>query len=189
MNTARMEAFSDGVIAVIITIMVLELKVPETTGWDVLYAMLPKFMSYILSFIYVGLYWNNHHHMLHYAQKINGGIMWSNLFFLFCLSLIPFGTAWMGEHNFEQNTTIFYGILLIMAAVSYTLLSYRIKKQEGADSAFAAAVGSSLKEKLSVVLYVAGVVSAFLMPYLALGFYYFVALMWIIPDRRLEKRD
>lgn len=187
MNTSRMEAFSDGVIAVIITIMVLELKVPESTDWSAIWAVLPKFVSYILSFIYVGLYWNNHHHMLHYSNKINGSIMWSNLFFLFCLSLIPFGTAWMGEHNFEKNTTILYGVLLMMAAVAYTILTNRIKKQEGKNSAFSEAVGRSFKEKISVVLYIAGIVSSFFQPYVALGFYYFVALMWIIPDKRLEK--
>ena len=188
MNRARMEAFSDGVIAVIITIMVLELQVPESTEWQALYAMLPKFMSYVLSFIYVGLYWNNHHHMLHYLNKVNGKILWSNLFFLFCLSLLPFGTAWMGEHHFEQNTTVFYGVLLVLVAVAYTILAYRIKKQEGKDSAFVAAVGANVKEKISVVLYIAGIISSFFFPYyIALGFYYFVALMWIVPDRRLEK--
>ena len=187
MNTSRMEAFSDGVIAVIITIMVLELSVPDSTDWQALYDMLPKFMSYVLSFIYVGLYWNNHHHMLHYLSKVNGGILWSNLFFLFCLSLSPFGTAWMGEHGFATNALVLYGVLLVMVAIAYTNLSYRIKKQEGSDSAFSQAVGSNTKEKISVVLYVAGMISSFFIPYLALGFYYFVALMWIIPDRRLEK--
>ena len=187
MNTSRMEAFSDGVIAVIITIMVLAIPVPEETDWQALYDILPKFMSYVLSFIYVGLYWNNHHHMLHYLHKVNGGIMWSNLFFLFCLSLLPFGTAWMGEHDFEKNTTLFYGVILIMVALSYTILAYRIKKQEGKDSEFSAAVGANYKEKISIVLYVCGVVSSLFIPYLAVVFYYFVALMWIVPDRRLEK--
>ena len=168
--------------------MVLELKVPESTDWKALYNLLPKFFSYVLSFLYVGLYWNNHHHMLHYLHKINGGIMWSNLFFLFCLSLIPFGTAWMGEHSFEKNTTVFYGILLVMVAISYTILSYRIKKEEGEGSEYSAAIGASMKEKISVVLYVLGIGSSFFIPYLALVFYYFVALMWIIPDRRLEKK-
>ena len=189
MNTSRMEAFSDGVIAVIITIMVLELKVPEHTDWEALRGLFPKFTSYILSFIYVGIYWNNHHHMLHYLHKVNGGLMWSNLFFLFCLSLIPFGTAWMGEHNFEKNTTVLYGILLIMVAIAYSILSYRIKKQEGENSEFAAAIGSGFKEKLSVVLYTIGIVSSFFQPYWALGFYYFVALIWIIPDKRLERKS
>jgi len=188
MNPTRMEAFSDGVIAIIITIMVLEFNVPESTEWAALIAMLPKFMSYILSFIYVGLYWNNHHHLLHYLKKVNGGILWCNLFFLFCLSLIPFATAWMGEHGFETNTLIFYGMLLVLTAIAYTILSYRIKKAEGVESEFALAVGSNKKEKLSVLFYIAGIISSFYIPYLALGIYYFVALMWIVPDRRLEKK-
>lgn len=189
MNTARMEAFSDGVIAVIITIMVLELKVPESTDWKALYSLHPKFISYVLSFLYVGLYWNNHHHMLHYLHKVNGGILWSNLFFLFCLSLIPFGTAWMGEHHFVERTTLFYGILLIMVAIAYANLSYRIKKQEGKGSEFSLAIGNSIKEKASIILYLIGIISSFYYPYLALVFYYIVAMIWIIPDRRLEKKE
>lgn len=188
MTSSRMEAFSDGVIAVIITIMVLELQVPDSADWKALYAVLPKFISYILSFLYVGLYWNNHHHMLHYLQKVNGGILWCNLIFLFCLSLIPFGTAWMGEHVFDTNTTIFYGILLMMTAISFTVLSNRIKKQEGKDSAFAQAVGTNMKEKISIVLYLLGILMSFFASYVSLALYYIVALIWIIPDRRLEKR-
>ena len=189
MTTSRLEAFSDGVIAVIITIMVLELKVPESTEWRALIALIPKFMSYILSFIYVGIYWNNHHHLLHSTHKINGKIMWSNLFFLFSLSLTPFSTAWMGEHEFEKNTTIFYGLALILNAVSYSVLSYNIMKKEGKESDFAKAMGGSKKEKLSLVLYLAGIGASFVYPYLALVFYYSVALVWIIPDRRLEESN
>lgn len=182
-----MEAFSDGVIAVIITIMVLELSAPETTDWQAILKLSPQFISYILSFIYVGLYWNNHHHMLHYLHKINGKIMWANLFFLFTLSLIPFGTAWMGEHQFEGNTTLLYGVLLCLTATSYTLLSYQIMAQEGKDSDYAKSIGRSYKEKTSIVLYLLGIISSLFVPYLALAFYYIVALIWIIPDKRLEK--
>ena len=188
MTSSRMEAFSDGVIAVIITIMVLELHIPDGTAWKDLYALLPKFISYILSFLYVGLYWNNHHHMLHFLHKVNGRILWCNLGFLFCLSLIPFGTAWMGEHVFDTNTTVLYGVLLLMVAISYTILSNQIKKQEGKDSDFALAVGSSMKEKISIVLYLAGILCSFFASYISLVLYYLVAILWIIPDRRLERR-
>ncbi|WP_454059103.1 TMEM175 family protein [Elizabethkingia ursingii] len=187
MKTSRLEAFSDGVIAIIITIMVLELKVPDTTNWSALYSLLPKFICYILSFIYIGIYWNNHHHMLHYCTNVNGKIMWSNLFFLFWLSLMPFATAWMGEHHFDKNTTITYGILLILVATGYTVLSYQILNQEGKDSPYAKAIGSSYKEKASIILYILGIASSFYQSYLALFFYYAVAIIWIIPDRRLEK--
>lgn len=187
MKTSRLEAFSDGVIAIIITIMVLELKVSDTTSWPALYSLLPKFICYILSFIYVGIYWNNHHHMLHYCTNVNGRIMWSNLFFLFWLSLMPFATAWMGEHHFDKNTTITYGILLILVATGYTILSYQILNQEGKDSPYAKAIGSSYKEKASIILYILGIASSFYQPYIALFFYYVVAIIWIIPDRRLEK--
>ncbi|MCT4297152.1 DUF1211 domain-containing protein [Elizabethkingia anophelis] len=187
MKTSRLEAFSDGVIAIIITIMVLELKVPDTTSWPALYSLLPKFICYILSFIYVGIYWNNHHHMLHYCTNVNGRIMWSNLFFLFWLSLMPFATAWMGEHHFDKNTTITYGILLILVATGYTILSYQILNQEGKDSPYAKAIGSSYKEKASIILYILGIASSFYEPYIALFFYYVVAIIWTIPDRRLEK--
>lgn len=187
MKTSRLEAFSDGVIAIIITIMVLELKVPDATSWSALSSLLPKFICYILSFIYVGIYWNNHHHMLHYCSSVNGRIMWSNLFFLFWLSLMPFATAWMGEHHFDKNTTITYGILLILVAIGYTILSYQILNQEGKESAYAKAIGSSYKEKASIILYILGIASSFYQPYLALFFYYAVAIIWIIPDRRLEK--
>ena len=187
MKTSRLEAFSDGVIAIIITIMVLELKVPDATSWSALSSLLPKFICYILSFIYVGIYWNNHHHMLHYCSSVNGRIMWSNLFFLFWLSLMPFATAWMVEHHFDKNTTITYGILLILVAIGYTILSYQILNQEGKESAYAKAIGSSYKEKASIILYILGIASSFYQPYLALFFYYAVAIIWIIPDRRLEK--
>ena len=188
MTTGRVEAFSDGVIAVIITIMVLELEIPNTSDWQAIVALLPKFISYILSFLYVGLYWNNHHHLLYRTSKINGSIMWSNLFFLFSLSLIPFSTGWMGDHHFAKNTIILYGLMLILTAVSYTVLSNNILKSEGKDSDFAKAIKGSFKEKWSIVLYIAGIVAAFFYPYLSLVFYYFVALMWIVPDKRLANQ-
>lgn len=188
MTTSRLEAFSDGVIAVIITIMVLELKVPESTDWPALKPLLPKFISYVLSFIYVGIYWNNHHHLLHKTTKINGKIMWGNLLLLFSLSLIPFATGWMGEHYFEKNTTILYGLVLVFNATTYGILSYFIAQNEGKDSDFAKAIGSGLKEKLSIALYILGIGASFFEPYLALAFYYIVALMWIVPDKRLEDK-
>jgi len=188
MTTSRLEAFSDGVIAVIITIMVLELKVPESTEWSAIKALLPKFASYVLSFLYVGIYWNNHHHLLNSAHKINGKIMWSNLFFLFSLSLTPFSTAWMGEHHFEKNTMILYGSALILNAISYAVLSFQILKEEGKDSDFSKAIKGSFKEKISIILYLGGICASFIHPYLALSFYYLVALIWIIPDKRLEEK-
>ena len=187
MTTGRLEAFSDGVIAVIITIMVLELKVPESTDWSAIRAMLPKFISYILSFIYVGIYWNNHHHLLYRTNVINGSIMWSNLFFLFTLSLTPVSTAWMGEHSFQKNTTILYGIILMCNGIAYGILSYCISKKDGNDSDFIKAVSGGTKEKISVFIYICGIAVSFYEPYIALVFYYVVALMWIIPDKRLER--
>lgn len=188
MTTSRLEAFSDGVIAVIITIMVLELKIPETADWSGIKALAPKFISYMLSFLYVGIYWNNHHHLLHKTNKINGNIMWANLFFLFTLSLTPVSTGWMGEHNFEKNTSILYGIILMFNAISYSILSYFIAKKEGKDSDFVKAIGNETKEKVSIVLYILGIAASFYQPYVALGFYYIVALLWIVPDKRLEEK-
>ncbi len=188
MNTSRVEAFSDGVIAVIITIMVLELKVPLSTDWPALKPLLPKFISYILSFIYVGIYWNNHHHLLHKTTKINGKIMWGNLLFLFSLSLIPLASGWMGEHYFEKNTTILYGLVLVFNATTYAILSYLISQNEGKGSEFANAIGSARKEKMSIALYILGIIASFFEPYVALTFYYIVALMWIVPDKRLEEK-
>ncbi|WP_300672724.1 TMEM175 family protein [Soonwooa sp.] len=189
MTTSRLEAFSDGVIAVIITIMVMSLQVPNTPDWSGIRALAPKFVSYILSFLYVGIYWNNHHHLLNKTNTINGNIMWSNLFFLFTLSITPFSTAWMGEHQFQKNTTILYGIILMFNGVAYGILSYFIAKNEGQDSDFAKAIGAGNKEKISIVVYILGIAASFFEPYVALVFYYIVALMWIIPDKRLTDKD
>lgn len=188
MTTGRLEAFSDGVIAIIITIMVLELQIPNTPDWSGIKALAPKFVSYILSFIYVGIYWNNHHHLIFNTHKINGNIMWSNLAFLFTLSLMPFSTAWMGEHQFKMNTTILYGIVLMSNAVTYGILSYFIAKNEGKNSEFVKAIGGGTKEKLSIAIYLLGIAVSFFEPYIALVFYYIVALMWIIPDKRLTEK-
>src|SRR3954454_920856 len=160
MSSRRLEAFSDGVIAIIITIMVLEMKVPHGDGLNELWPILPVFLSYVLSFVYVGIYWNNHHHMLHATSKVTGGIMWANLHLLFWLSLFPFVTGWMGENHFTSLPTALYGIVLLMAAVAYYILQSLVTRDAGCDSALAAAIGRDLKGKLSPVLYAAAIVIA-----------------------------
>lgn len=187
MTKNRLEAFSDGVIAIIITIMVLEIKVPQTSDWEALYRMTPKFFSYVLSYLYVGIYWNNHHHTLHAIKKgINGNIMWANMHLLFWLSLIPFATGWMGEHDFAQKPMITYGIILLMCAIAYTILLRQIVAKEGKDSEIAIAIGKYKKGKISVLLYVMGIIFAFFSEWLSLGLFGLVALMWLIPDKRIE---
>lgn len=186
MKTSRMEAFSDAVLAIIITIMVLELRIPHEPSIDALAPLLPAFLSYILSFIYLGIYWNNHHHMLSVTESVNGGILWANLHLLFWLSLIPFTTAWMGENHFESLPTALYGGVLFMAAIAYFILQYAIVKKHGEKSLLRKAIGHDLKGKISPVLYASAVVSAFYFQPLALGLYVFVALMWLVPDRRIE---
>jgi len=187
MTKGRLEAFSDGVIAIIITIMVLELKVPEGSAFTDLKALIPKFVSYILSFIYVGIYWNNHHHMFQAAKKVNGKVLWANLFQLFCLSLIPVATGWMGENHFAENTVAAYGIVLILCAIAFTILEKSIIGLEGRDSTLAKAVKNHRKEYLSMFLYIVGIALSFYFPGISTLCYAIVAAIWLIPDRRIEK--
>ena len=188
MNKGRLEAFSDGVIAILITIMVLELKVPRGTDWEALRPLLPAFLTYVLSFIFLGIYWNNHHHMLQTVSRVNGTILWANLHLLFWLSLIPFGTGWMGENNFAALPTAVYGVVLLLSAVAYTILQKTIVAQQGASSKLAAAVGKDVKSKLSLMLYMAAIPLAFVHQWIADGIYVLVAIMWLVPDRRIESR-
>ncbi|HTI94165.1 MAG TPA: TMEM175 family protein [Puia sp.] len=188
MKKGRLEAFSDGVFAIIITIMVLELHIPHGDNIDDLLPLLPKFMSYVLSFVYVGIYWNNHHHMIYATERINGAILWSNLNLLFWLSLIPFATAWMGENHFSRWPVIVYGLLLIINGTAYTILCWLLIKEAGADSPLATALGNDWKGKVSVIVYAIAVGLAFINPWLAFSIYVMVALMWFIPDRRIEKK-
>lgn len=188
MKKGRLEAFSDGVFAIIITIMVLELKVPHGDHIDDLLPMVPVFMSYVLSFAYVGIYWNNHHHMIYAAERINGAILWGNLNLLFWLSLIPFATAWMGENHFTRWPVILYGLLLIMTGIAYYILCILLIKEAGADSTLAKALDNDWKGVVSVIVYAIAVSLAFINSWLAFSIYVMVALMWFIPDRRIEKK-
>lgn len=183
----RLEAFSDGVIAIIITIMVLELKVPHTDGIDALVSLLPVFVSYVLSFLYVGIYWNNHHHMLHTVKSINGSILWANLHLLFWLSLIPFVTAWMGENSFEKWPVILYGVVLIMNALAYAILAQTLISHHGKNSLIAKAIGKDWKGKISLLIYAIAIGSSFIDSAIGLFLYFLVAVMWLLPDRRFEK--
>ncbi|RZL08986.1 MAG: DUF1211 domain-containing protein [Hymenobacter sp.] len=188
MRKSRLEAFSDGVIAIIITIMVLELKVPHGDGFAALRPLVPVFLSYVLSFVYVGIYWNNHHHLLSSAKQINGGVLWANLHLLFWLSLVPFATDWMGENHFAPATLAAYGGVLLGSAVAYFMLqNHLIALNGGAESSLGRAVGRDWKGKLSPVFYLAGIASSFWLPWLAGAIYVGVALMWLVPDRRLER--
>lgn len=184
---SRLEAFSDGVIAIIITIMVLELQVPHGEDFHVLAPLIPVFLSYVLSFIYLGIYWNNHHHMLLTLTKVTGPILWGNLHLLFWLSLIPFATGWMGENHFAVAPTSLYGAVLFMAAIAYSILQQLIIRSQGNDSLLKRAVGNDWKGKLSPVLYVSAILTAFRSPRISQILYVFVALLWLIPDRRIEK--
>ncbi|HBC05155.1 MAG TPA: TMEM175 family protein [Aequorivita sp.] len=186
MNSNRLEAFSDGVLAIIITIMVLELKVPHGTEWNDLAPLLPVFLSYILSFIYIGIYWNNHHHMMHAVEKVSGGILWANLHLLFWLSLIPFVTGWMGENHFSELPVALYGAVLLMAAVAYFILQNRILSVQGKDSLLAKALGKDLKGKASPIIYIIAIIVSFYSTWIAGALYILVALMWLIPDKRIE---
>ena len=187
MPKERLTAFSDGVIAIIITIMVLELKVPHGTNWSALNALAPVFGSYVLSFLYLAIYWNNHHHLMHTAARVNGLILWANMHLLFWLSLIPFATGWMGENQFAPLPTALYGLALLMPAIAYNLLQIAIMAQHGADSPLAKALGRDIKGKVSPILYGAAVVDSFFVPWAAHAIYVLVALMWLIPDRRIER--
>lgn len=196
MNTERLEAFSDGVIAILITIMVLELKVPHGADLETLRPLLPVFLTYILSFVYLGIYWNNHHHLLYATERVNGKILWANLHLLFWLSLVPFVTGWMGENHFAPLPTAIYGGVLLSAAIAFTILQRIIVAHQGADSRLAAAVGKDLrgalskdlKGMLSMVFYAVAIPLAFVNQWISDGLYILVALMWLIPDRRIESK-
>ncbi|GLH74655.1 hypothetical protein GETHLI_31570 [Geothrix limicola] len=187
MGKNRLEAFSDGVLAIILTIMVLELKVPHGDSFAALRTLLPTFVSYALSFIYIAIYWNNHHHMLHAVKKVNGPILWANTHLLFWLSLVPFATAWMGENHFSAGPVALYGCVLLMAGLAYYLLSQCLIHFHGEGSLLGAAVGSDLKGKLSVVIYAIAILLSFFNRWAGFGLYWMVALMWLVPDRRIER--
>jgi len=187
MGKGRLEAFSDGVLAIIITIAVLEMKVPEGADLTHLRPVLPVFLSYVLSFIYLGIYWNNHHHMLQTTRRVGGAILWANLHLLFWLSLIPFVTGWMGHNDFAPAPTALYGVVLLMAAIAYMILQRAIVAKHGKGSLLAAAVGKDIKGKISPVLYVVAVPAAFVQQWIAGALYVLVALLWLIPDRRIER--
>jgi uncharacterized membrane protein len=187
MGKGRLEAFSDGVLAIIITIMVLELRAPHDTEFAALRPLLPVLLSYVLSFVYLGIYWNNHHHMLHGTSRVTGAILWANLHLLFWLSLVPFVTGWMGEHPFTSTPAALYGVVLLMAGIAYLILQRQILRSEGPESLLARALGRDLKGKLSPLLYAGAIGSAFVHPGIAYILYLLVALMWLIPDRRIER--
>jgi uncharacterized membrane protein len=186
MGKHRLEAFSDGVIAIIITIMVLEMKVPHSESIDTLAPLMPVFLSYVLSFVYLGIYWNNHHHMLHASHQVTGSILWANLHLLFWLSLIPFATGWMGENHFGAAPSALYGVVLLMAAIAYWILQQLIIASQGPDSLLKQAVGRDWKGKMSPILYAIAIPFAFWSQWISLGLYVFVALTWLVPDRRIE---
>jgi uncharacterized membrane protein len=187
MGKTRLEAFSDGVLAIIITIMVLEMKVPHGESFSDLLPLLPVFLSYVLSFVYVGIYWNNHHHMIHAASKVSGRVLWANLHLLFWLSLFPFATGWMGENRFAPLPTALYGVVLLMAASAYWLLERTIIAADGPESVLKKAVGSDWKGKLSPLFYLLAIVATAWTTWIAQALYVLVALMWLIPDRRIER--
>lgn len=187
MSTTRLEAFSDGVVAILITIMVLELRPPHDATFGALRAILPTFLSYVLSFVFLAIYWNNHHHMLHLTTHVTGGILWANLHLLFWLSLVPFVTAWIGENHAAAAPTALYGIVLVFAAIAYTILQRAIVVSQGASSPLAAAVGNDRKGKLSIGLYVSAIPLAFVRPAISDVLYATVALIWLVPDRRIEE--
>lgn len=188
MGRTRMEAFSDAVIAIVITIMVLEMKVPHGTDLEALRPLLPVFLSYTLSFIYLAIYWNNHHHMLHMVDRVGGGILWANIHLLFWLSLVPFVTGWMGENHWAPLPTAVYGFVLLMAAIAYFILQLTIIRQQGADSPLKKAVGNDWKGNVSPILYASAIALSFVHVAIAGALYILVALIWIVPDRRIESR-
>jgi uncharacterized membrane protein len=187
MSKGRLEAFSDGVFAVIITIMVLDMKVPQGTDFQALKAVIPIFLCYVLSYLYVGIYWNNHHHLLHAADHVTGGILWANLILLFCLSLAPFTTAWMGENHYAPLPVATYGVMLLLAGIAYFILTKSLVAHHGENSILAKAIGNDWKGTVSVMVYVVAIPIAFLKPWLACTLYALVAIMWLAPDRRIEK--
>ncbi len=188
MSTARLETFTDGVIAILITIMVLELRVPHGTDLNAMRPLVPTLLTYALSFIFLAIYWNNHHHMFHAVDHVNGRILWANMHLLFWLSLVPFVTGWMGENNFAPLPTAVYGCVLLLAAIAYTILVYTIIADQGPHSKLRAAIGNDVKGKISAALYVVAIPSAFLHRWIAFAIYVTVSLMWLAPDRRIEKK-
>ncbi len=188
MQKERLTAFSDGVVAIIITIMVLELKVPHGADWASLAKLAPTFLSYVLSFIYVGIYWNNHHHMMYATERVDGAVLWANMHLLFWLSLIPFATGWMGENHFAPQPTALYGAALLMPAIAYVILQLAIIRLHGRDGTLARALGGDFKGKISPVLYLTAIALSFVAPWAAQAIYVAVALMWLIPDRRIERQ-
>jgi TMEM175 potassium channel family protein len=188
MSKGRMEAFSDGMIGIFITIMVLELKVPHGQDWHALKPLAPEFLSYVLSFIFLGIYWNNHHHLLHAAERINGKVLWANLHLLFWLSLVPITTGWMGEHPGDSVPVAVYGIDMLCAAVAYTILFRTLLSAQGEGSKLAVAIGKDAKGNLSLLCYALAIPLAFLRPWIAIALYVLVASMWLVPDRRIEKQ-
>lgn len=188
MNKGRMEAFSDGVLAVIITIMVLEMKSPKGTSVAALTPVIPVFLSYLLSFIYIGIYWNNHHHLLHATQRVNGATLWANLHLLFWLSLVPFTTAWMGENHFAAWPVAAYGMVMLLAGVAYFILTRALIHLHGHGSTLATSIGSDMKGKVSIALYAMGIPLAFVQRWFAGACYVMVAIIWLVPDRRIEKK-
>lgn len=187
MGKQRLEAFSDGVIAIIITVMVLEMKVPQGTDWVALRPLIPVFLSYALSFVFLGIYWSNHHHLLQAIRHVNGQTLWANLHLLFWLSLIPFVTSWMGENHFAAGPVALYGVVLLLAAIAYYILARVLVSLHGKDSAIAIALGRDFKGKVSVVFYAVAILLSLVSPMLACAIYVLVAIMWLIPDRRIEK--
>jgi len=187
MNKSRLEAFSDGVLAIIITIMILEIKVPHGDEFADLKPLIPKFLSYILSFIYVGIYWNNHHYLIHSLTKMNGKILWANLHLLFWLSLIPVATGWMGEHNFAKASLTLYGVVLLFCSLSYFILQRIIIRSEGENSTLAKVIGKDLKGHGSSILYIIGIATSFYNEWISGAAYFIVAMLWLIPDKRIEK--
>ena len=188
MRKSRLEAFSDGVIAILITIMVLDLRVPHGTGIADLAGLLPRLLTYVLSFVFLAIYWNNHHHLLHATTRVNGKILWANMHLLFWLSLIPFVTGWMGQNHFASLPTAAYGAVLLFAAIAYYVLQSLIKSEEGPGSQISLALGADIKGKLSPVLYVIAIPMAFVLQWISDAIYVAVALLWLIPDRRIESR-
>jgi TMEM175 potassium channel family protein len=188
MNTARLEAFTDGVVAIIITVMVLEIRVPRGASLAALQADVPLLLAYVLSYVNVGIFWNNHHHMLHATERVDGRVLWANLVLLFWLSLVPFVIRWIDDTGFAPLPTAAYGVVLLCAALSYTLLQRQIIRLNGRESLLAVAVGQDLKGKLSALLYLLGIVLAFVRPWVAIALYVVVAMVWLVPDRRIESR-
>ena len=188
MTKNRLEAFSDGVIAILITIMVLELKVPHGSDWDALRPVLPHFLTYVLSYIYLGIYWNNHHHMLHATQRVNGRILWANLHLLFWLSLVPFVTGWLGENHVAPGPAALYGVVMLCAAIAYVILQGAIVRHHGPESGLAKAIGRDSKGKISLASYAAAIPLAYVNRWISVALYVFVAMLWLIPDRRIESQ-